>query len=77
MDSQAPLNDQLNDQTGNPLRLRWEAVETFRAQELASMTDERARDIIRMLGAVQGWRERTDWSGLVEQQTIFRRARHP
>jgi len=58
-----------------PLRLRWEAVETFRAQELASMTDERARDIIRMLGAVQGWRERPDWSGLVEQQTVFRRAR--
>jgi hypothetical protein len=24
-----------------------------------------------MLGAVEGWRERPDWSGLVEQQAIF------
>ena len=50
---------------------RWEAVETFKAHELASMTEERARQIIQMLGAVEGWRERPDWSGLVEQQAIF------
>jgi hypothetical protein len=55
-------------------RLRWEAVETFKAQELAAMTDERARQIIQSLGAADGWRERRDWSGLVEQQAAFHRA---
>jgi hypothetical protein len=50
---------------------RWEAIEIFKARELAAMTDERALQIIRMLGAVQGWRERPDWSGLVTQQAIF------
>jgi hypothetical protein len=54
--------------------LRWQAVEAFKAQELASMTDERARQIIQSLGAVEGWRERPDWSGLVEQQAIFQKA---
>jgi len=52
---------------------RWDALEAFKAQELAAMTDERARQIIQMLGAVEGWRERPDWSGLVEQQAIFRK----
>jgi hypothetical protein len=52
---------------------RWEAVETFKAQELAAMTEERAWQIIQSLGAVEGWRERPDWSGLVEQQAIFQR----
>jgi len=52
---------------------RWEAVETFKAQELAAMTEERAREIILSLGAVEAWRERPDWSGLVEQQAIFQR----
>ena len=55
--------------------LRWEAVETFKAQELAAMTDERAEQIIQSLGAVHGWRDRRDWSGLVEQQALFHRAR--
>jgi len=50
---------------------RWEAVETFKAQELAAMTEERAWRIIQQLGAVEGWRERPDWSGLVEQQALF------
>jgi hypothetical protein len=54
---------------------RWEAVETFKAHELAAMTDERARVIIQMLGAVEGGRERPDWSGLVEQQAIFHKGR--
>ena len=49
-------------------------VEIFKARELAAMTDERAREIIQTLGAVKGWRERPDWSGLVEQQTIFIKA---
>ena len=50
---------------------RWDAVEAFKAQELAAMTDARALQIIQFLGAVEGWRERSDWSGLVEQQAIF------
>jgi len=54
---------------------RWEAVASFQAQELAAMTEERALQILRMLGAVEGWRERPDWSGLVEQQAIFQKGR--
>jgi len=54
---------------------RWEAVETFKARELAAMTEERARQIIQMLGTAAGWRERADWSGLVEQQAIFHKRR--
>ena len=54
---------------------RWHAVESFKAQELARMTEERARQIIQSLGAVEGWRERPDWSGLVEQQALFQKAR--
>ena len=50
---------------------RWEAVEILKAHELAAMTEERASEIIQSLGAVEGWRERADWSGLVEQQAIF------
>ncbi len=57
------------------LRARWEAVETVKARELASMTEERAQEIIQSLGAVEGWRERPDWSGLVEQQALFHRDR--
>jgi len=50
---------------------RWEAVEIVKAHELAAMTEERARQILPGLGAAEGWRERLDWSGLVEQQAIF------
>ena len=52
---------------------RWEAVEIVKAQELAAMTEERAQEMILSLGAVEAWRERPDWSGLVEQQAIFQR----
>jgi hypothetical protein len=57
------------------LRARWEAVEALRARDLAAMTDERAGAIIRSLGAATVWRDRPDWSGLIEQQAIFRRSR--
>ncbi len=53
----------------------WEAVETFKAHELAGMPEARARQIIQSLGAVEGWRERPDWSGLVEQQALFHKGR--
>ncbi len=33
---------------------RWETVETFKAHELAAMTEGRAREIIQSLGAVEG-----------------------
>jgi len=54
---------------------RWEAVEAVKAHELAAMTEEQARQIIHSLGAVEGWREREDWSGLVERQAIFLKVR--
>jgi hypothetical protein len=54
---------------------RWEAVEIFKAYELAAMTDYRARQIIQALATPEGWRERRDWSGLVEQQAIFHKGR--
>jgi len=71
--SSKPLK--LQDKLAAAHHTRWEAVETAKAQELAAMTDERALEIIRSLGAVEGWRERPDWSGLVEQQAIFHRGR--
>jgi len=43
------------------LRARWEAVE---ARELASMTEERAREIIQSLGAAKPLRRQAEWSGL-------------
>ena len=64
-----------NEITQADYHARWEAVETFRAQELAAMTEERACQIIQSLAAAEAWRERPDWSGLVEQQAIFQRQR--
>ena len=66
---------ELNETARAEYHARWEAVEIVKAQELAAMTEERAREIIQMLGAVEGWRERPDWSGLVEQQAIFHKGR--
>ena len=54
---------------------QWEAVEAYKAHELAAMSEERARQIIHSLGAVKGRRERPDWSGLVEQQAILHKGR--
>ena len=51
---------------------RWEAVETARAQELAAMTDERARQILfslRLFAPVPA--DPRNGMGLVEQQAIF------
>ena len=66
---------QFND-PAHPYRTTAEALEVVRAQELAAMGDLRAAEIIKSLGAVEPWRERSDWSGLVEQQAIFHRKLH-
>lgn len=71
--SEDPL--ELQEKARAEYHARWEAVETFKAHELAAMTEERASRIIQILAAVDPWRERSDWSGLVEQQAIFGRAR--
>lgn len=53
-----------------------EALERIRARELAAMTDEEAlRQILSLCTAEPPWRERPDWSGLVEQQAAFHRRR--
>ncbi len=70
MDSEA---SKLQEKLATEYHARWEAVETVKAQELAALTDERAREIVLSLGAAEAWRDRPDWSGLVEQQAIFQR----
>ena len=53
---------------------RWEAVESFKAQELAAMTEERAWQIIRSLQPFEPVaRDPFNGLGLVEQQAIFHR----
>ena len=54
-----------------------EALERIRARELAAMTDEEAWRRIQLL-SVPGpaWRERSDWSGLVEMQRLFHRRKN-
>ena len=66
---------ELKDAARAEYHARWEAVESFKAKELAAMTEERAWQIIQRLVPVEGWRERPDWYGLVEQQTIFHKGR--
>jgi hypothetical protein len=51
-----------------------ELLETIRMREIKALTDERAWEIIQSLACFgEPWRERPDWSGLVEQQAVFRR----
>jgi hypothetical protein len=53
---------------------RWEAVETVKAQELAAMTEERARELIHALRLfVSAPPNPMNGMGLVEQQAIFHR----
>ena len=59
-------------------RRRTELLETIRMRELAAMTEEDALRIIKTLGVVEPpFRERPNWSGLVEQQALFHRRRKP
>ena len=69
--------DELRETEGNQFRDTAEALEIIQAQELAAMDDVRAAEIIRSLGAFEPWRERPDWSGLVEQQALFHRKPRP
>ncbi len=51
---------------------RWEAVEVFKAHELAALTEERAWEMIRSLRPfTEPWRDPSNGMGLVEQQRIF------
>ncbi|HVS72127.1 MAG TPA: hypothetical protein VHQ47_12805 [Phycisphaerae bacterium] len=53
-----------------------EALERIRVQEAAAMTDEEALRKLHSLGTIQNaWRDRPNWSGLVEQQALFMRPR--
>jgi hypothetical protein len=53
---------------------RWEAVEIFKAHELAAMTEERARQIIRSLRPFTALPPNPfNGMGLVAQQAIFHR----
>jgi hypothetical protein len=53
-------------------RERWEAVETFKAQELAAMTEDRARQIIERLRLfAPAPADPCNGLGMVEQQAIF------
>jgi hypothetical protein len=57
-------------------RERWEAVETFKARELAAMTDERARQIISQLRLfAPSPKDARNGMGLVEQQAAFYRGK--
>jgi hypothetical protein len=51
---------------------RWEAVEVFKAHELAALTEQRAWEIIDSLATfTEPWRDPSNGMGLVEQQAIF------
>ena len=53
---------------------RWEAMEVFKAHELAAMTEERARQIIRSLRPFTALPpDPFNAMGLVAQQAIFHR----
>ena len=70
--SSDPLD--LKDTLQRDYRARWEAMETVRAQELAAMTEERARQIIRLLRLFAPIPpDPFNGMGLVEQQAIFHR----
>jgi hypothetical protein len=57
---------------------RWEAVETVKAQELAALTEERAREMIHALRPfVPTPPKPLNGMGLVEQQAIFHKQRWP
>lgn len=65
---------ELNEEARAEYHARWEAVETFRAHELAAMTEERALQIIRTLRLFAPAPPKLfNGEGLVKQQDIFHR----
>ena len=65
---------ELRDKARAEYHARWEAVETFKAHELAAMTDERALQIIRSLRLFAPAPPNLfNGMGMVEQQAIFHR----
>ena len=65
---------ELRDKARVEYHARWEAVEIVKAQELAAMTEERARQIMRMLRPFAPFPpDPSNGIGLVEQQSIFHR----
>jgi len=57
-------------------RARYESLERLAARELASMTEEEAlRRMYNLVAVGKPWRQCPDYSGLVEQQRLFMRAR--
>jgi hypothetical protein len=60
------------------IRATAEALQRISDQELRGMTEEEGLRRLWSLGTVEKpWRERPDWSGLVEQQAYFHRRRKP
>jgi hypothetical protein len=71
-----PIHDK--EQWQAAYRATAEMLETIRARELAAMTEEEALHRIESLSVIgRPWRERPDWSGLVEQQAFFHRRKQP
>ena len=69
---------EVKDAASEDYHVRWEAVETVKAQELAAMTEERARQIIKVLRAfAPAPPDPFNGMGLVEQQAIFHKLRKP
>jgi hypothetical protein len=55
-------------------RATTEELARIRTREIAALTDEEAlKQILSLCTAQPPWRERPDWSGLVEQQALFHR----
>jgi hypothetical protein len=69
---------EIKEQAQAEYHMRWEAVETVKAQELAAMTEERAWQIIVSLQSFEPVPpDPLNGMGLVEQQAIFHGRKRP
>lgn len=60
------------EQPQRDFRVTAELLERIRLQEIAALSDEEAlRQIMSLSVPHPPWRERPDWSGLVELQALF------
>jgi len=70
-----PLSPEEKEKWQKQYKATTEALEAMRARELMNMTEEEAQRQIDLLCAEDPvWRERPDWSGLVEMQRLFQQA---